>query len=277
MNLAIEDARLFFKLFFALLAYANRQLKVLPNVNTPDDIPKAGSQKVVTIRDALYAHPELLDQFVAENPEGFTPEELSIVASWKYRVSGDFYLMRCLEKYAVLMSADKPVHLYGVLGLYDPIAVLVRDQALPVLLRTTLLPFKGKIICDGLVSTYSITFGKGIRTDLDATYKRLKQKEGIIEQLVGPEGQPHKSTSLRPRMGKPAPDWKPAIDEIVAQVDKMRRADTPEQSAALGLLRAAVHLTQASFAQSNEVEANLKNVRRALSRLENVLFEEDYG
>jgi hypothetical protein len=68
MNLAVEDARLFFKLFFALLAYANRQLKVLPNVTTPADIPKAGSQKVVTIRDALYAHSELLDQFVRASP-----------------------------------------------------------------------------------------------------------------------------------------------------------------------------------------------------------------
>ncbi len=110
MNLATEDARLFFQPFFALLAYTSRQLKVLPSVNTPDDIRKAGSQKVVTIRDALYAHTELLDQFVAENPEGFTPEQLSLVASWKYHVSGDFYVMRYLKKYGVLMSAKRVSH-----------------------------------------------------------------------------------------------------------------------------------------------------------------------
>ncbi len=275
MNLATEDARLFFKLFFPLLAYANHQLKVFPNVNTADGTRKAGSQKVVTIRDALYAHPELLDQFVAANPEGFTQEELSLVASWKYRVSGDFYVMRYLKKYPVLMSAEMPVHLYGVLGLYDPIAVLVRHQPLPVLLCTTVLPFRGRIIRDGLVSVYTLAFGKGIRTDLDATYQRLKRKEGIIEQLVGPEGEPQQSTSLKPRTRKPAPNWKPMIEEIVAQVDKMKRADAPEQSAALTLLRAAAHLTQASFMQPNEVEAHLKQVRRALSRLENVLFEEE--
>ncbi len=53
MNIPIEDARLFFKLFFALLAYTNRQLKVVPNVNTPVAAQKAGSKKIVKVRDAL--------------------------------------------------------------------------------------------------------------------------------------------------------------------------------------------------------------------------------
>ena len=277
MNIPIEDAQLFFKLFFALLAYTNRQLKVVPNVNTPAAAQKAGSKKIVKVRDALYAHPELLEQFSAENPERFSPEELGVVSSWKYWVSGDFYLMRYLKKYAVFMSDDKPPHLYGVLGLYDPIEVVVPSPYLPVLLQTTLLPFKGQIIYDGMVSAYSVTFGSGIRTDLNATYQRLKQKEGIIEQLVGPEGQPQRRTSLKPTSAKPAPDWKPALDEIVAQADKLKRADTPEQSAALGLLRTAAHLTWASFAQPEEVEANLKRVRRALSRLENILLDENDG
>lgn len=59
MNLSTEDAQLFFKLFFALLAYANRQLQMVPNVATPEDIPTAGIQTAGKIRDALYEHPEL--------------------------------------------------------------------------------------------------------------------------------------------------------------------------------------------------------------------------
>ena len=74
---------------------------------------------------------------------------------------------------------------------------------------------------------------------------------------------------------KPAPDWRPALDEIVAQVDKMQRADTPTQVAALGLLRAAAHLTQAGFAEPDSQGANLKQVRRALARLERTLYEEE--
>ncbi len=275
MNLSNDDARLFFKLFLALLAYANRHLNVVPKVSTVSDIQEAGTENTGKIRDALYAHPELFDRFCAENPEKFAAEELSIVANWKHRVSGEFYLMRYLKKYAVFMPAKKSDHLYGVLGLFDPINVVLSEQPLPVWLQATLLPFKGQIIYDGLVAPYTILFGPGIRSELDDLYRRLKQKEGIVEQLVTPEGQPQLRTNLKSST-KAAPDWKPAIKDMAAQADKMRRADTPEQTAALGMLRAAAHLALAAYEQPTEMYGSLKQVRRALGRLENMLYEEDF-
>lgn len=276
MKLAPADTKLFFNLFFALLAYVNRQLHVAPDLQTADEVRQVGSAHVIKIRNALNAHPELIARFVAENPEQLIPEDLNVVASWQHRITGDFYLMRELKKYAVFLSAKKPEHLYGVLALYDSFEVMVRGQPLPVLFKATLLPFKGQIIYDGLLETYSISFGPGIRRDLDATYRRLKDREGILEQLVGAKGKPEVRTSLKERNAKPAPDWKPTIDEIVAQTDKMKRADTPEQSAVLALLRATAHLAQASLTEPPTLDANLKQVRRALTRLENVLLEEDY-
>ena len=276
MNLSTQDAQLFFKLFLTILAYTNRQLKLVPDVSKPTDLHNLGVERTSKIRDALYAHPDLFDRFIAENPEGFTSEELNIIASWKHRIPGEFYLIRYLKKYAVFMPSKKAAHLYGVLGLFDPIEVVVRGQPLPVLLITTLLPFKGQIIYDGIVTPYSVLFGKGIRTDLDGTYNRLKQREGIVEQLVNSKGEPETRTSLKERANKPAPDWLPAIAEMVAQADKMRRADTPEQTAALGLLRAAAHVAQSAFDQPNAMTSDMKQVRRALTRLETLLYEENF-
>ncbi len=54
------------------------------------------------------------------------------------------------------MPAKKSDHLYDTLGLYEPIGVVVRGQPLPVILNATVLPFKGQIICDGLVEPYTI-------------------------------------------------------------------------------------------------------------------------
>jgi len=274
MNLAAEDAQLFFKLFFALLAYTNHQLKITPKVSAPSDVPKAGGDALMRMRDALYADSKLLDRFIEENPEHFTSEELDIIASWKHRVSGEFYLMRYLKKYAVFMPTKKSDHLYGVLGLYDPIETVIRGQPLPVLLKTTLLPFKGQIVYDGLVEPYTILFGKGIRTDLEAIFRRLKAKGGIVEQWVDAEGKRRIQTSLKARA--PAPDWKPVIAEMVAQADKMNRADIPTQSATLGLLRAAAHLAELSFDQTNLSINDLKQVRRSLGRLESVLYDEEF-
>jgi hypothetical protein len=276
MNLSIEDAQLFFKLFFALLAYANRELKIVPNVSKAGDIPKAGAEGAASIRDALYKQPKLIERFVAENPEGLSSEELATIETWKHRISGDFYVMRYLKKYAVFMPMKKTEHLYGVLGLYDSFDTVFRGQPLPVALKATLLPFKGQIIYDGIAAPYSVLFGPGIRADLDDTYKRLKQKEGIVEQLLNPDGKPEIRTSLKERAGKPAPDWKPVISEMAAQADRMRRAGTPEQTAALALLRAAAHLALAAFDEASETGNEVKQVRRALTRLENLRYEEDF-
>lgn len=276
MNLPIEDARLFFKLYFALLAFANRELNVVPGVSKADDISKTKIEQTQKIREALFKHPQFLDRFVSENPERFPPEELQSIKSWKHRVPGEFYLMRYLKKYAVFMSTKEPGHLYGVLGLYDSFETVLGGQPLPVALRTTLLPFKDRIIWDGIVTTYSVLFGPGFRADLEDTYRRLKQKEGIIEQLVDADGKPAIKTSLTKHAVQPAPDWKPILAEMVAQIDRMRRADTPDQTAALALLRAAAHLALSSFDETNETGNELRQVRRALTRLENLRHEEDF-
>ena len=46
-----------------------------------------------------------------------------------------------------------------------------------------LLPFKGRIIYDGLLSPFRVTFGPGIRQRLGEAYKDAKQSHGIIATL----------------------------------------------------------------------------------------------
>lgn len=280
MVLPEVEVKLFYKLFLSLLTYVNRNLEIVPSIRDFRTAGKLPIERVREVRDALYKSPNLLDRFVDENPEGFSQEELAIVASWRYRVEGEFYIMRYLKQYTVFMSAGKPYHLYGVLGLYSPIEeVLAEAGPLPILVKAVLLPFRDRIIYDGLIESYSILFGGGIRQSLNQIYNRLKQREGIIEQLVGPTGEPQVRTSLdRKAPRKPAPDWRPMIDEIAERVAKMRQTDTLLQGATLKLLRAVVGLAQAAFRQPEEREEyirRLRQVRSALIRLINFLEEEE--
>jgi hypothetical protein len=280
MNLSTEDTRLFYKLHWSLLAYANQHLKIMPPVASFEEIGKWPIEQVAQLRNALHDQLDLLEQFVAENPPGFSPQEMAIVASWRHLVKGDFYILRFLKPYAVFLSGEEPTHLYGVLGLFDPIEKVTQGAPLPVLVKATLLPFRDCIIYDGIMSFYSIFFGGGIRGDLNETYSRLKEREGIIEQLAGPTGEPQIRTNLaRKAPAKPAPDWRPAIDEIVAQVEKMRQTDTKLQGAAFGLLRAAASLAQATLHEKDAEEAaarHLRPVRTALTKLERLLDEYRY-
>jgi hypothetical protein len=63
---------------------------------------------------------------------------------------------------------------------------------------------------------------------------------------------------------------------MAAQTDKMRRGETPGQTAALALLSAAAHLALSSFDEASETGNKLRQVRRALTRLENLRYEEDF-
>ncbi len=72
------------------------------------------------------------------------------------------------------------------------------------------------------------------------------------------------------------PDWKPAIAEIVAQADRMRRADMLDQTAPLALQRAAAHLALVALDEASETGNELRQVRRALSRIENLCYVEDF-
>jgi hypothetical protein len=74
-------------------------------------------------------------------------------------------------------------------------------RQLPFLCKTILLPFKGQIIYDGLLSGYNITFGSGIRRRLKDSYNDAKKRQGIITSLPPPAEMPRparsKSTTKR--------------------------------------------------------------------------------
>jgi hypothetical protein len=280
MLLTPEEVELCYELHWGLLAYTNRRLEIIPDATAPDEMFLLSTPEKMEIRQALYKDPDLLKEFVIENPNDLSPDELAIVASWQHRVSGNFYIVRYLKRYAVFLSATEPQHLYGVLGLTETFDEIFVERPLPIYVKAVLLPFKDKITYDGLMNTYNVFFGGGIRSNLKHTYNRLKKREGIIEQLVGPDGEPQIQTSLDRRTPrKPPPDWRPVVDEIVVQAEKVRRTATPVQGSAASLLRAAAKMAQATLHQPDTTEDHLKqlsSVRRALTKLENLLYEELY-
>ncbi len=276
MNLSIAETELFYRLHSSWLVFVNRALHILPENVPPEQIYGQNQELFTKLRDAADARPDLLEEYVTLNPDQLPPNELLIVASWRYRIKSTFYIMRNLKAYTVMMNIGEPTHLYGVLGLWKPIEVVLGETSLPVLVETILLPFNGRIIYDGLMTLYAISFGGGIRSSLNETYNRLKKREGIIEALTGPDGQPQIRTSLTRKVVKPVPDWRPVVNEIVNQTQKMRDTETDLQAAAFSLLRAVAKLAQATLQDQDAKEETIKrmrSVRRAITDLEQALEE----
>jgi hypothetical protein len=153
MVLTPQDAELFFKLHRALMFFVNQRLRVLPDdVASPEEFSSLSPEVRLKVRNAFLKYTDLIESFAEENPAHLTSDELDIVRSWRHPVHGKFYVLRQLNKHMVLLSADKQPVAYGVLALSQPFEELV-GPSLPVPTETVLLPFKGLIVYDGLMSS----------------------------------------------------------------------------------------------------------------------------
>ena len=243
MNLTFEEGELFYDLYAALLSFANRRLEVSSEqFSDSREYMSTPPEARVAIRDALFEHRELIDEFVAENPANLEADQLKIVGTWKHALPGNFYVFRYLKKYTVfLTSGGSPNKAYGVLGLVDPMEEVVGPY-LPRLTRTVLLPFKGKIVYDGLLSGYNITFGGGAKRMLNEEYKLAKEAFGIITSL-GEDAAPvpkQKKSKNRPRKATPAAGGRSATaqakaiaEEIAEMTDTFCRKFLDEEYAEL--------------------------------------------
>jgi hypothetical protein len=191
MNLTFDEGKLFYDLYAALLSFVNRKLNVSSaTFSDAREYTSTPPEARVAVRDALFAHWELIDEFVKENPAKLSPDQLEIVGTWKHAVVGKFYVFRYLAKYTVFLSSGgSPNKAYGVLGLADPLEEVIGPY-LPRLITAVLLPFRDKIIYDGLVSGFNISFGGGIKRMLNGEYKQAKEAFGIITSLSFEGGEP---------------------------------------------------------------------------------------
>jgi Domain of unknown function (DUF6398) len=191
MQLERGDVVQFFRLLTALICFVNQRLKVIDaDFPTPEAYAGVTPQDRFKIHKALIEHTDLIDAFADENPFGFDEGDLEIIRSWKHLVAGQFYAFRQLQKYMVFLSATNPAVAYGVVALSDPFEVLIGPY-LPRMLQTTLLPFKGRIVYDGIFSAYNITFGPGIRRNLAEIYNEAKARDGIVTSLPRLAGEWH--------------------------------------------------------------------------------------
>jgi hypothetical protein len=171
----------FYRLYPALLFYANQQLGLARQVTTIPQLMSMPEEEQYALRRAFYEHREVIEAFVHANPQRFSDEDLAIVDSWKSLVQGQFYVWRHLKQYTIFLDAASPPKAYGVLALHDDFADLFPH--VPLLIDTVLLPFKSQIIYDGQCRYYNIFFGGGITRRLHDSYQLAKAQYGIITSL----------------------------------------------------------------------------------------------
>src|SRR5947209_7288000 len=225
MLLTLRDLELFFRLHRTLMFFVNQRLAVLADALAgPEDFAAMSPEVRLKVRNALLGHLDLIASFVEENPAHLAADELDVVRSWRHQVAGKFYIFRELKKYTVFLSADNEAIAYGVLALSQPFEELIGPY-LPVLTQTVLLPFKDKIVYDGLLSAYRISFGPGIRRSLNESFKKAKARHGIVAALPlsAQAVAPNPPTSKASKKAKPKEKPADPLPVIVGLIDQFCR------------------------------------------------------
>lgn len=182
MQLPPDQVERFYRIWFSLLYYINEQRHLIAPYPNDPKVAQLDLEDVRKLRDVLWKNDALRERFIAENPANLQLEDLVVVKSWQYRVSGNFFVVRYLKKYTVFLS-ETPSRAYGVLGLVGPIEEIIGPY-LPIYVQAVLLPFEDHIIYDSLLEPYRIYFGPGIRSTLNDSYREAQEREGIITSLL---------------------------------------------------------------------------------------------
>ena len=272
MKLAEQDAKLFFELMWALQFYVNQKLKIHTHIKNIDEYVDCTTEEKFEVRKALYADKKLIDSFVKENPQNFSEENLSIVSNWKNLIEGEFHIERYLKSYAVLIEEND---VYAVLGLYQGFDELVHRSRLPLYVRTVLLPFKGKIVYDGLFQPYNVFFGGGIKRRLKEAYMTAKQNDRIIESL---DSTPNENQKKKNKILK---DWKPELNALADKAKNLRgSSELPAMySPAFSLVKASIEFAQLVVSDTDDLDdlyQSLKKVQRASNKVNTVLRRDDF-
>lgn len=188
MKLSQEDVELFYKLYHSLQFYVNQKLKVADDIKSPEELFKCTIEQIKKLREGLYENPKVIDSFIAENPMNFTPDELKVIGSWKDSVKDELLVWRYLKNYTIFLDINEPPKAYGVVALNSSFEEMIGSD-LPVMVDAVLLPFKNRIVYDGILPYYQVHFGGGMRRNFNDSYQEAKFRYGIITSLPLPKEQ----------------------------------------------------------------------------------------
>ena len=267
MKLSFQDAELFFELMWPLQFYVKEHLNLLPEVKSLTAYRELDGQGRMEIRNALWDNLQLIADYVQTNPDNLSTEHLGIVAQWQNCVRGTFFIERMLKNYTVFIQ-DETV--YGVLGLLDPLNEIIDKRALPMYVQAVLLPFKGMIIYDGLLSSYPVFFGGGVSGDLKATYNKAKRKGEIIVSFDTAVQQEHEA-----RTKVKLKDWQSTLAQLTQETKSLRaqRGSPPTWGPAFSLIKASIDFAETAVSHPEDTDALWKK----LEKIDNILKRVEKG
>lgn len=168
-----DEANNFYDVYMALLEYTNDVYEIRDDIRSILNQEYDSLDGLIDIRNYVFRHKHIIDDFISENPFCFSDEYLQIVDDFKLGFIGEFIICVVHMTYTLLMDRKKNV--YKVRGLNNDLrSVLVEE---PHWAKVVLVPYRGKIIYDGIVTGLDIDVNDN---DMRLVHEALKDEESYI-------------------------------------------------------------------------------------------------
>ena len=182
MRLSSEKVEKFYNLWLPLVSYANNEGKLSPklpmlsfgmNIKPADVLPTA---------EYIWDNIDVIDRYIDAGKDKLSDEDIDILCDWKQFVRSRFIVERHLKKGSIFIDAENG-EVYQVSGLQSSWEETLSFTSLPVMIETTLLPFDGIIVTDGLLMASNICFGASYKRSFKEHYMLMKQNGKIHKSL----------------------------------------------------------------------------------------------
>lgn len=169
-----EDIHLLYALIDDMLYFTNQRVGVADKDQYQQDfISNLSQDEYLELKKHLFDNTEHIDAYIAEHFDEYASGTLDVLADMRRSITGQFIAIRYLDQKLVLLASDEKTA-YVLSGISAPLSELVSFDRLPVFLKLTLLPFKGRIVFPIDFHEMPFSLGPNMRDHIDEVMKNIK-------------------------------------------------------------------------------------------------------
>lgn len=174
MILPVRQAMRFFRLFDLITTYAHRQLYVVSDAEFFSGEPPRGigEQAQLQTIEELWEHPQLLNDYVQQNPDRLGTQDLRIIESWQSCYTATFSVHQLPDGSPNDLVFVSQGYAFCVCGMAKELRSMLTE--VPTVVHATLLPFEDRIVYAMSLAQTPVAFGEAM----------LGQMQAEVEQIV---------------------------------------------------------------------------------------------
>jgi hypothetical protein len=191
-----DEHEKFYKLWLDLLIFVDKRCHVFPRSHV--FVLDGYDTKPIfhPLRNKLWERPFLFNEYLRWKKDKISEDDKTLLKDWQKRhVKGRFLIVRHTKDYSVLLRSnaesdkdkdkdkDGDMRLYAVTGLQNSIEELAPASRLPMYVSTVIMPYKDRIIYDGMLDVFPIKIERSLASAFIDTSNSLLKSDGIIARL----------------------------------------------------------------------------------------------